>query len=391
MAIFRSLRILIVIAICAVGALAIRSTPIVSFLIAGIWAQAEANATPGTPEAHGKVTVKLTKKFSVSVPGATSLAWSPDGSRLAVANGDRIELFDNSGNSMGGFDTNGSKIIFLQLLAFVNGASQLLVPVESAASEDAALDVREVPDGRTIFTLRHAPNAIFRPNGIDNLAVSLDQRRVAVGEGVLHGFLVFGTDDGKKWHEISHEISPDPEALHSGAESLCFFSDGKLLAVGGGEGHFYVADSTTGKVLKEFRAYDAPGIDDNIVIAVSPKGDFILTGLDPVAKDYRATRQSLLWEESDHPMVYIWRASDGKEIAGFRDPGKLIRNALWDPKDRFVAFVDTDSLVVWQPMIAGENYIRVKLGTLSSTLAITHDGKALAVSSGNYATVYDIE
>jgi WD40 repeat protein len=345
---------------------------------------------PSAQETHGKLPVKLSEKFTLQFPlGATGVAWSPDSSILAVSSnvGMKLNTYDGSGHSLSEFKSEGNLGAYVNSFAFINGASQVLFPIESSSDVNAALDIRDVATGRVLKTITRTRDNNYSPNATDVLAVSHDQKRIAIGTGILQGFIVFSTDDGKQWHELSSGARGK-----LGATSFCFFPDGKLLAIGKGDGHFAVVDSSTGETLKEFQAYDAPGIHDNVDgLAVSPKGDLILIGLDPVAISYDVTPEASAWERSNHALASVWRISDGKQIAGFPDRNKLIRQAVWDPEGRFVAFIDTDSLVVWNPEAPGENFIRIKLPGLSTSLAISRDGKSLAVAGGHSAIVYNIK
>jgi WD40 repeat protein len=363
-----------------------------SFLLIGIIVMGSfvANAMgihliPPTTTVHGKPTVKLSKKFSLDFPYATiAVSWSPDGSTLGVySNFTKLSTFDASGHPLNEFEGNGNKG-GVENSAFIAGSSQVLFPVESAAKIDAALDIRDVATGRIVKTI---DNKSFIPG---SFAVSLDQKRVAIAGGLAKEVIIYDTKD---WHQLStvNEFMIEKKQWLANI-SLCFFPDGKLLAVGQSDGHFAVVDSTSGKTIKEFHAYDAPGVDDNVAgLAVSPKGDLLLTGLSGVGVTNLATPEALAWNRSDHAVVSIWRISDGKEIAHLPNKNKATRQAVWDPLNRFVAFVDNDSLVVWQPEIPGENFIRIKYPSLASSLAITHDGKSLAVAAGNNVTVYNIE
>jgi WD40 repeat protein len=354
---------------------------------------------PPVTTVHGKPTVKLSKKLSLDLQNTTTgVAWSPDGLTLGVSSfyGPELNTFDSSGHPLNELQSNGSKGPIFNAFAFINGSSQVLFPVENAAKGDAALDVRDVATGRIVNTL--TANYITH-----SFAVSPDQKRVAIASDVVKKTNV-NIYDTKDWHELltANELAVGKKQWIRNI-SLSFFPDSKLLAVGQTEGNFVVMDSTTGKTIKEFHAYDPPveGTHDNIgTIAVSPKGDLILTGLNGGGTSGEALRsdKTVGWLKNEIP-INIWRVSDGKQVASLAnrqtaaltDPGKLIRQAVWDPKGRFVAFIDANSLVVWQPEIPGENFIRIKSPHLTDSLAITSDGKSLAVAAGNNVTVYNIE
>jgi WD40 repeat protein len=339
-------------------------------------------------QTHGKLPVKLSKKFALAFPsGITAVAWSPDGAVLAAQSGEALVAFDSSGHQLSQFKSNGY-MSSVNSLAFVNGSSQILFPIENVAKIDAALDIRDVATGHIVQTMTRVRDKVYSPNATKHLAVSPNQQRIAIATGVGQPFIVFGAADGKDWHELS-VATGNPKL---GATSLCFFPDSKLLAVGKDIGHFAVVDSTSGETIKELHAYDAPveGYHTTIdAIAVSPKGDLILTGLGGGSISGAALRSPGL--SSDFSGASIWRVSDGKQIASFADKDRLIRQAVWDPKNRFVAFVDNNNLFVWQPEAPDENFIRISYPYYTMSLSISPDGKSLAVGGGHNVIVYNIE
>lgn len=382
--------------------LSLRKAALLIGLIAAVGPFATANAVTGffgipfatKTEARGKLTVKLTKTFSLQFPEVpTAVAWAPDGSILGVASdfGSRFDGYDSSGHAVSTFKNSGSQSVVLRFLAFV-GNSQVLFPVEDSAGAEAALYIRDVKTGQIAKTITRPLTKTYRPIGTDVVAVSPDQKHFAIANGYSGQAIIYGNEDSTDWHELAATNETVEGFYKFGAVSLCFFPDNKRIAIGKSQGHFAVADSTTGETLKEFKAYVAPGVHNNIAaIATHPTQDLILTGMAGVGiAPQELTPKADAWEKSDHPVASVWRISDGKEVASFRDKGEQILQAVWDPKGRFTAFLDTDSLIVWQPEVPGQNYLKLPLGALSASLAITQDGKSLAVASGKQVTVYTI-
>jgi WD40 repeat protein len=342
-------------------------------------------------EAHGKLSVKLSEKFTLKLPGgATGVLWSPDGSTLGVSSnyGMRFGTYDNSGHLLHEFQANGNNGAYVNSFAFIHGASQVLFPVENAAPYDAAGDIRDVATGRILQTISRTQTVIHA----NYFAVSRDQKHFAIANGAGPEAIIYSTDAAAGWHESAVTQPKRNGYPWFYVVSMCFFPDGKSIAIGQDEGRFIVADSMTGKTLREFRIYDAPGISDNVKgIAVSPKGDKILAGLTGVGETPQATPQAFAWSRSGKDVVTVWRISDGTKLASFTDKDKSLRQVAWDPYDRFVAFIDTDGLILWQPLASGQDFVRISLHHLTTSLAISPDGKSLAVAYGYNATVYNID
>jgi len=340
-----------------------------------------------TPESHGKLSVKLDKRFTVALP-AVGVTWSPDSKTLGVSSnsGMTMSTFDRLGHRLTTYTQNGSESYSPHLVGFLNGVSQTLAPLENNPPQDAAVDIRDVATGQKVKTITRTPDNDYYPNTTGVVAVSPDQTRLATG-GSGRFFVIYHSTDGKNWTGLQARRTEKVYIV----TSLCFFPDGKLIAVGMNDGQFSVVDSITGKALKEFKAYDEPGIDDDIGgIAVNPQGTLLLTGLNSIAMQPPiVTREALAWEKN-RPAVIVWRVSDGEKIAELPDKGENLRDAVWDPKDRFVAFADSDGLVLWQPQVAGKPFVRFPMSELALGLAISPDGESLAVTGENDVTVYTI-
>jgi hypothetical protein len=124
-------------------------------------------------------------------------------------------------------------------------------------------------------------------------------------------------------------------------------------------------------------------------IAVSADGEYVLAGMEGVAESPKAAREALIWSSSGQDMATVWRVGDGKKLASFTDKNN-IRQVAWDPKDRFVAFTDQEGLVLWRPLVAGENFTRFRYPYPILSLAISRDGKYMAIAVGDAAIVYSV-
>jgi hypothetical protein len=88
--------------------------------------------------------------------------------------------------------------------------------------------------------------------------------------------------------------------------------------------------------------------------------------------------------------VQLLQVKDGAVVARFKDAKAPIRHAAWDPKGRFVAFVDNDrDLFLWAPW-TGVPYTRVELPTGSMALAVSPSGDKVAVTTDFGVRLYVI-
>lgn len=356
----------------------------------GIWAISGENALANIfnkQEAHGKLPVKLSEKFTRSFPLAvTAVAWSPDGAVLGVATdvGTHLTTFDNSGHQLSEFQAKGNRGGTMNELSFVNEAKRVIFPPESAASDDSSFDVRDVATGNIVKSIRD--KIAF------HLAASPDQTRVAAAAGSGESINIYDTAD---WHPISiAKLNP-----RYGVSSLHFLPDNKSLLVGTGVGRTLVVDTVSGKILNDFASYSNQYGDYAIrAISVNPQGDFFSTathGADTVTSrlfDSDGNLGDIKKWHKDNDEVRVWHVKDGKQVASFALPDVAVDQMAWDPKNRFIAFVSNDKrLTLWQPKAGNNNYIRIPLQDFAMSLAISPDGESLAVTHGNSVTVYTIK
>jgi hypothetical protein len=341
-------------------------------------------------ENHGKPPVKLSLKFSLNFPNIQlALAWSPDSAHLAVAGLWGGKIFDESGHLISQFKAN-SETSAENFLAFINGSSQIIYPPADMDSR-VLIDIRDTATWNIVKTINqiHPNNTSFISK--EYLAISPDQKRIAITEFNGHD-ISYSNDSGNNWYEVPVINTSADERNRLRNLSLCFFPDGQQLAIGKNGAHFSIVDYTTGQTMHEYLAEEKPDINDNIsAIAVSPRGDLILTGLNRLTAEGSELPATKEWQSSSHPIVSIWHASDGKQIASFTDPNEEVWHVAWDPKGRFVAFTESDSLILWQPEATSINFTRIRISQLGNALAISPDGKSLAVTSGTDVFVYTIE
>jgi WD40 repeat protein len=188
-------------------------------------------------------------------------------------------------------------------------------------------------------------------------------------------------------------------ALPRGAPSLCVFADGQLIGAGSvAGGRVSIIDMKTGVIVEDFQAYEDSkyGSSSLGAIAGSPAGDLIMVGVTStvlLGGEYRGTQEQRAWSEArdSTEAIRLFRVQDGTRISTFSAAKGPIRQAMWDPKGRFVAFVDNQrGLFLWAPW-AGSDYKRIELPTKSLSLAISPNGDRIAATTDHGVRVYSIQ
>ncbi len=88
----------------------------------------------------------------------------------------------------------------------------------------------------------------------------------------------------------------------------------------------------------------------------------------------------------------VMRSDNGAWVETFIPTTGRIRWAEWDPKGRFVAFIDDDgNLFLWQIGNKSSRYIRMKLQSHPSSLAISPDGGQIAVAETWGIELYTVQ
>jgi len=377
--------------------------PLVVAALVTSGAYAAATDPDAKEEIHGKPPVKLTERvtFPVQDSGKGSpITWSPDGSFLAFYKG----AFESTGHELSQFhsSTDGfeDNLYEIRTLCFVNGSEDIIYPAESrgtvakqdgrlvvVSKEDDVLDVRDVKTGSVVKKIEGDMATLF--------TISPDQKYLAT-ISPHKGMGKIAIYDTKDWHVLTvADIGP-----RESIASLTFFPDGKRMAAGTLDGRIKIIDVFSGKTVKDFDVYTSKFGDVWISqIALSPRGDFIMTAKSggDINGKYINLPEAQTWGKSVE--VSIWRVNDGVRVDSFALSGlDPINQVVWDPKGRFAAFTDhAQNLILWQPTVKGGNFISVNYSasqtskSFSPMLAISQDGKSLAVTRDDKITIYNIE
>jgi WD40 repeat protein len=317
-----------------------------------------------------------------------AIAWSPDGSKLAIAYnwGTRIKIIDPSGKELATAEVpNGPNIT--TSLAFLSGSSQVLyVGQETRSIKRDAFTLFDAQTGELLRTIPGPnPGHADLPNYARDFAVSPDGKLVVT---TLYGggpIIVYRTDN---WNVIRRV-----DAISASAP--IFLADSRRVIVSTLPSQFMVFDALDGTILRTFKV---PETDDlNSTSLTSPRTTPAATiAISPDQKlAFAGTQWKFVTNEREtidpHGAAQVFQLTDGVRRAAFDLATPDIRRAAWDPNNRFVAFVDNGShLFLWQPLARQMSYIKIDLPSSAWSLAISPDGFRIAVSSEGGVIIYEI-
>jgi WD40 repeat protein len=283
--------------------------------------------------------------------GVTSVAWSPDGKRLATGSGDKTaKVWDAAtGNEL---LTLGGHTDAVESVAWSPDGKRL-----ATASHDGTAKVWDATTGKALLTLAG--------HGLPVMCVgwSSDGKRLATG-AMDNTVKVWDSATGQELLTLSAESQ--------GARSVAWSPDGNRLATAGLP--VKVWDGVTGKELLTLSGYDS------IVwsVAWSPDGKRLATGsLDNTAK--------------------VWDADTGKELRtlsghGFGALGGVI-SVCWRPDGQRLATAGSDETAkVWDAAGGNEQLTLSGHRGIVWSVAWSPDGKRLATAgSDETAKVWDLD
>ena len=343
------------------------------------------------------------KVFDVPTPGAAvAVVWASDGSEIAAASqyGGILTVWDSHGHRINQFKRVGGGPTVYGSIAFVAGSSRLVFPPPEAVPDSAAFSVWDVASGSIVRTVDGPqPDDDYPLNRAYHFMTSPDQAFLAMatfggrGSRTLEKNVV--VYDTRSWRPVQ-----TMKAL-PGVSSLCVFGGGRLIGLGTIiSGRIIVMDLASGRTVKEIQAYEESpyGNVQLGAVAGSPTGDLVMTGAGLVTvTGHLISKEQNLWGESKEQKAWVasieparvFRIQDGARIASISGARAPIRQAKWDPKGRYVAFVDSgDGLLLWAP--STRSLERVHVSGASLSLDIAPDGDRIAVTTNKGVSVYSV-
>ena len=361
--------------------------------------------TPGAASASthegGAATLKVREELDLATPGsAVAVTWSADGSALAAASnyGGVLTVWDRAGHLVRQIQRIGGGPTLGGSLAFIHGSSQLVFPPPQTPNASTALAVWDVSTGQIIKTVDGPqPGDESALNVAEHFMMTPDHALLAAATRTAGGWKNF-RDNLIIYETGSWQVIHTAALLH-GAPSLCVFANGRFIGTGSvSGGRVSIVETRTGEIVKDFQAYEESKYGSSLLgaIAGSPAGDLLMVGVTSTVLyggEYLGTPEQRAWAEArdSTEAVRLFRVKDGAQVSTFSAAKGPIRQAMWDPKGRFVAFVDNHAgLFLWAPW-AGSDYKKVDLPTKTLSLAISPDGNRIAVTTDRGVSVYSVQ
>ncbi|MDA1055848.1 MAG: protein kinase [Planctomycetota bacterium] len=323
----------------------------------------------------------------------SSVAFSPDGKRLASASGDQtVKVWDVTGGQKTLTLTGHSSFVYC--VAFSPDGKWL-----ASASRDKTIKVWDATSGQKALTLRGHTNGVrtLGPSGVLSVAFSPDGKRLA-SASQDRTVKVWDATSGQEMLTLkghtnsvtSVAFSPDGKLLASASEdktvkvwnsvngqerltlrghdwpvlSVVFSTDGKRLASASGDETAKVWDSASGQEMFTLRGHTAPVWS----VAFSPDGKRLAS-----ASADRTTK--------------VWDATSGQEILTLRGHGSEIWSVTFSADGKRLATACKDRTVkVWDATDAPAPFTFKG----QASVAFSVDGKWLASAiDDRTVTVWD--
>lgn len=327
------------------------------------------------------LTGELRHKLDKVHPGGMS--FSPDGSLMAVANRSEVKLW----NPQTGREVRKLKKLRgnANAVAFSPNSQALAVASTRFETEHEKDVIRivglsevklfEVATGKVTLTLRDI-------GAVNTLVFSADGKILVMG-GILPGDKGKGQAAGLKLVDLQSAKTHD---LQTGADyteivdSLALSRNGSLLAFRSGPATVKLIDTLAGSVKQTF---DADSVGDAVE---RPTNRFLVSVKRMLAVAFSSDGKTVA-AESDRGEIKLWdyRTGEVKRTISVEQDAPQLVAASADGKS-FVE-VSRDKLLLWDVNGATKKPIPFPVGQATSSLALSADGKMLAVANAAGVTL----
>jgi WD40 repeat protein len=323
---------------------------------------------------------RLSHRYSSTLrhnSGVYSVAFSPDGKRLATGSGEgAVKLWDTgAGQEIGAlkgqsyrvssvaFSPDGKRLATGSFGGAVKlwdtGAGQELLPLKghsetvssvafspdgkrlATGSDDRTVKLWDVATGREMGVLKGHSNAVH------SVVFSPEGKRLATGSW---------DRTVKLWDAATGQELLTLRGHSDGVYSVAFSPDGKRLATGGGEGAVKLWDVATGRVALTLKGHTA-GVGS---VAFSPDGKRLATG-------------------SDDRTVKLWDVATGRQIGALKGHSNSVNSVTFSPDGKQLATGSGDRTAKLWDAGAGQDMLTIRgHSDPVSTVAFSPDGNRLA-------------
>lgn len=350
-----------------------------------------------------------------------SIAWSPDGARLAVLqrDGALTVLRVEDGEELAAFQAHGPD----------PPAGGVRAPLWSAdggrlvtAANDGLVKLWDTQEWRLLHTLENDISFQFGGlNRIDHAALSADGRRIAVAQ--MSSLRVWDAESGQqlvRWHSVAEEdayiphyggitaiaFSPDGRYLASGGldrtakiwdieeetqllhldflnsvETAAWSPDGSQAAFGGADGRIIVWNRAEGRETVRFEGHRNGAV---IALEYAPDGTHVVTsGWDGSIRVWDAETGAQLYELPERV----------QPVSRLSPPRRPVEQVSYSPRGgRFLTVSDVlsyNSVELWDHADRGGPAIT--LDSQVQSAAWSPDGRRVAAAHTSYVAVWDTD